>query len=140
MELVTALMGVGAVLLVVIVAAGLYVSRVRSLSQRVGSFTCHLRSAPAGLGAPGVAHYGPARLAWWRTVSLAPRPARTWQRDRLDLVELITLDQVDEEGRPMVRVLCRHDDAQFELTMSAAAHSGLVSWVEAGPRTVGRAV
>jgi len=137
-ELVTALMGVGAVLLVVVVVAGLYVSRVRTLALRPGSFSCRLRLA-GGPGAPGIARYGPARLVWWRTLSLSPRPARMWLRERLDLVERVTLAEVDELGRPMVLVRCRHDDEEFELMMSAAAHTGLVSWVEAGPRPVGRA-
>jgi len=140
MELVAALVGMGAVLLVVavVVVAGLYVSRVRALTLRVGSFPCRLRTA-GGPGAPGVARYGTARLVWWRMLSLSPRPADTWRRDRLDLVERVALDEVDDLGRSMVLVSCRHDGEEFELMMSAAAYSGLVSWVEAGPRIVGQA-
>ncbi len=138
----------GAVLLAVVGVVLLYLSRQRTLARRVGSFSCAMR--PEGDPAtdrgharpwrPGIAQYATGRLLWWRAVSLAPRPACTWSRSELTLVERIPVDAVDEHGQPLLLVRCRHGDDEFQLTMSAPACAGLVSWLEAGPRPVGRVI
>lgn len=133
-----ALVGSGAVLLAIVLVVVLYLSRLNTLSRRVGSFECSMRAGDSAVWRTGIAQYGTQRLVWWRARSLAPRPARTWARARLDLVERSEVDGVDELGRPMLRVLCRHDGEELQLTMSSAAYAGLVSWLEAGPRPVGR--
>ncbi|WP_149202655.1 DUF2550 domain-containing protein [Actinotalea subterranea] len=141
MEVLAALLGVGALLLALAVPLGLYLSRQSTLSRRVGSFTCQLRDElpdeDTGWVA-GIAQYGTARIVWWRTLSLAPRPARTWSRNDLVLLERVPLDEVDDAGRAMMLVHCRHHEERFQLTMSVAACAGLVSWLESGPRPVGR--
>lgn len=119
-----------AVLLVVL----LYASRQRTLSRRIGSFGCFLS------GTPGRAQYATGRLVWWRTLSLAPRPAEVWKRSELVVVRSEPLGFEDQSGRPLLRVRCRHGDVELELTMSAGAYSGLVSWLESAPRAVGRVV
>ncbi len=140
MELVAALLGVGALLLVAVVVVVLYTSRQRTLWGRVGSFGCLLRADPPADAAwsAGCAQYATGRLVWWRTLSLSPRPARTWQRSELALVERTVLDGVDDAGRPLVLVRCQHGQERFQLTMSSGAYAGLVSWLESGPRPVGR--
>ncbi len=139
MELVPALIVFGVVLLVVALAAGLFVSRQRALTQRVGSFVCEVRPDPPG-GASwdgGIAQYGTGQLLWWRAFSLSPRPARSWPREGLDLVDRTVLDEVDELGRPMVRARVEVAGTRFQMVLSSAAYSGLVSWLESGPRRVG---
>lgn len=137
----------GVLLLAVVLVVFLYLSRQRTLSRRVGSFSCAMR--PEGDSAadhdgrpwtPGIAQYATGRLLWWRVVSLAPRPACTWSRSELTLVERIPVDAVDEHGQPLLLVRCRHGAEEFQLTMSAPACAGLVSWLEAGPRPVGRVI
>lgn len=140
MEVVAALLGIGALLLVLLVPVGLYVSRQRTLSKRVGSFSCQMRSDHESAWTAGIAHYGASRLVWWRTLSLSVRPAHTWSRSELTLVERVRLDQVDEYGDALLRVDCRHHEERFQLTMSEAACAGLVSWLESGPRPVGRVI
>lgn len=142
MEVVAALLGLGAVLAVMIGVLVLYLSRQRALTRRVASFSCTLHDAdtPTNAWQPGIAQYGADRLLWWRTLSLAPRPARSWSRSELTLVERRPTGEADEEGRPLLLVLCRHGSERFELMMSAPACSGLVSWLEAGPRPVGRVI
>lgn len=129
-------------LLGVLLLVGLYLSRQRTLSQRVGSFACSLR--PVGTAAtawtPGIAQYTTGRLVWWRTLSLAPRPAHGWSRSELTLVERVPLDEVDHVGQRILLVRCCHASETFELTMSDAACAGLVSWLESGPRPVGRVI
>lgn len=147
MEAIGALV-LGALLLGAVVVAFLYLSRQRTLARRVGSFACAFRAdtgdgSDAGSGrhwAPGIAQYARGRLLWWRSHSLAPRPAHAWSRSELTLVERTQLDTVDEQGRPMLLVRCRHGAEHFQLTMSVPACAGLVSWLEAGPRPVGRVI
>ena len=129
----------GVLLLAAALLVGLYVSRQRTLSRRVGSFTCLLRpDGTDGQWTAGTAQYGVDRLDWWCTLSLSPRVARSWLRAELALLERVPLDQVDHTGRPMMKVSCRHRDETFQLTLSVAACAGLVSWLESGPRRVGQ--
>ncbi|NCT90687.1 DUF2550 family protein [Cellulomonas sp. APG4] len=129
-------------LLAVLLLVGLFLSRQRTLSQRVGSFACSLRPAGTGEAAwtPGIAQYTTGRLVWWRTLSLAPRPAHGWSRAELTLVERVRLDEVDHAGQQVLLVRCCHGSETFELSMSDAACAGLVSWLESGPRPVGRVI
>ena len=128
-----------AVLCVVGGLGGLLWYRQRTLSRRVASFSCLLRdAAPEGPWRAGVAQYGAGRLMWWTSLSLSPRPARTWSRIRLDLLERTPLDQADELGRPLLQVRCRHLEEVFDLIDSAPACAGLVSWLESAPRQVRR--
>lgn len=126
-------LGAAAVLLALL--ATLYRRRLGTLAGRVGSFDCGLRPDP-GHGEPvaGIAQYGVGRLYWWRTASLSPRPKETWDR-----VELEVVRRVDDPHRPdKVLVLCRHGDAEFELSLTAQACAGLVSWLEAAPANTDR--
>jgi hypothetical protein len=133
---------VGVVLLLVAVGVlGLFLSRQTTLSGRVGSFTCGLRSLDAGAAwSSGIAQYGTGRLLWWRVLSLAPRPARSWRRTELALLERSDTGERDQRGQRVLRVRCRHAEETFELMMSEAACAGLVSWLESGPRPVGRVI
>lgn len=116
---------------------GALATRQRRLIHRVGSFACSWAAGDAQLsGVPGIAQYGTGRLDWWRSVSLAPRPARSWTREGLEVVERRELSEADDRGRPLVRVSCRHAGERFTLTMSAPAYAGLVSWLEARPRRI----
>ena len=148
MELLAAVLGVGALLLVLGVVVGAYVSRQRALCGRVGSFGCRwLADAPSTdavgddlLGTAGVARYCGDRLLWWRSVSLSPRPAQSWLRAELTVLDRVRLDHDDDTGHPVLLVTCRHQEVEFALVMSAPACAGLVSWIEAGPRPVGRVI
>lgn len=138
MEVVATLLGLGSVLLLLGGFLGLYVSRQRTLTRRVASFACMLNTGEEikRMWQPGIAQYTRENLLWWRTLSLAPRPARSWSRLRLELVERTPVGQVDEAGRPLLLVQCRHDDEAFQIMVSAAAYAGLVSWLESGPRPI----
>lgn len=138
MDLLPALLAIGAVLCVVGGLGGLFLARRRALTRRVASFSCQLLDGPPG-GAwrAGVAQYGTGRLMWWSTASLSPRPARTWARAELHLLSREPLDRLDERGRPMVLLHCTHRGDGFDVIVSAPACSGLVSWLESAPRTLG---
>ena len=125
------------VLLVALVVLGLVaaagISRRHALSHRVGSFACSARAAanPAASFTSGIAHYAVGRIVWYRSWSLAPRPARTWARDRLLVTGRVPLDQAGQSDQYLVR--CRYDGTDFELSMSTGAYAGLASWLEAAP-------
>jgi len=137
-EAVPTLIGLGILSLLVVLLVGLFLSRQRALTQRVGSFACAVRTAQANdPWVDGIAQYGSAELRWWRALSLVPRPARSWPRDRVEIVERLVLETTDGWGRPMVRARVRVGDTDLEIELSSAAYSGLISWLEAGPRTVG---
>ncbi|MCC2334520.1 DUF2550 family protein [Cellulomonas wangsupingiae] len=134
--------------LLVAVVGGVWLSRTRALTRRVGSFQCRLVEVPAGEGAPGargVAQYGAASLYWWRRASVVPRPARTWSRGSIVVVERTVLPLVP--GRPQAVVAhCRVVPAaggaerEIRLQMSADAYAGFTSWLEATPWRAGRIV
>ena len=139
MEVLPELIGVGVVVLLVALVIGLFLSRQRALTHRVGSFVCSVRpdGAAASPWVEGVAQYGRAELRWWRSVSLSPRPRLTWRRDHLEILERTVLDEMDELGRPMVVARIRVGATGYVIRLSSAPYAGLVSWLEAGPRTFG---
>lgn len=135
---------VGAVLAAVVGIVVLGLARLRTLNRRVSAFACGERllgtTGAAGelvhIGEPGpwvagIAQYGAGRLIWWRIWSLSPRPARTWRRTELQVLDRRPMS---DEGRPDIfRVRCRHQGAEFELAMSPDAYAGLMSWLESAP-------
>lgn len=126
---------VGVVALGVVVVLALGASRLHTLSGRIGSFVCHARQTapPGGAWVAGIAQYGAGRLDWWRSWSLAPRPARTWLRSELEVIGRAPLDTAGRPDQYLVR--CRHQGVDFELTMSLDAYTGLTSWLESAPPT-----
>ena len=139
MEFLPELIGLGVLALAVVLLVVVIVSRQRALTHRVGSFVCAVRPEehPAGPFVDGVAQYGAHHLRWWRALSFSPRPALSWPRDGLEIVERTVLAEVDELGRPLVLARVRVGGASFEIQLSSAPYAGLVSWLEAGPRVVG---
>lgn len=131
----------GAVLALAVAVLALGASRVRTLTQRVGSFECAFSRASDST-APwitGIGQYGAESLYWWRWWSLAPVPTRTWLRSRMVVLEhLAVADARGYEGQLVVR--CRTDDDTFDLLMSAEAYAGLASWLEAAPPAASRVI
>lgn len=123
----------GAAVLVVVVVAVIGASRLHTLSARVGSFLCSARRADA-TGRPwsaGIAHYGAGRIDWWRSWSLAPRPARSWRRED---IEVTGRSPVAGSSDPdLVLVRCRHRGTDYEVTMSRDALAGFTAWMESAP-------
>jgi hypothetical protein len=132
---------VGAVVALAVAVLALGASRVRTLSQRVGSFECAFSRASDST-APwiaGIGQYGAESLYWWRWWSLAPFPTRTWMRSRMVVLEHVAVaDARGYEGQLVVR--CRTDDDAFDLLMSAEAYAGLASWLEAAPPAASRVI
>jgi hypothetical protein len=126
----------------VLVAGGAWWSRRQALDRRVGSFRCDL-GRHGKHWSSGVAQYGAVTLYWWRFWSLAPRPARRWDRDGLTIVERRAAEPRDGAGDGyVVRCRARADGrpVEFVLFMSPEAYAGLTSWIEATPLRVGSVI
>ena len=124
----------------------LWLSRTRTLSRRVGSFACRLvEDGGDGPGARGVGQYGAVTLYWWRRMSVMPRPARTWSRSSITVLDREMLPTVP--GRPQALVArCRVVPSaggaprEIRLHMSADTYAGFTSWLEATPSRVGKVI
>jgi hypothetical protein len=125
----------GAVVLAVMVVALLGASRLRALSGRVGSFLCSGRPVEPGGRAwsAGIANYGAGRIDWYRSWSLAPRPAHSWRREDIEVTGRVPVTGSSDPDLVLVR--CRYQGTDYELTMSGDAFAGLTAWLEAAPPT-----
>ncbi len=137
------LIALGIVLVTAVASAGLWLSRLRTLNCRVGSFSCSLAGGEAGPWRRGIAQYGQASMYWWRRNSLAPRAAAVWQRSGLVVLERHALPA--PAGRsPAVLARCRvigpYGPEELYLQMSADAYAGFTSWIEATPRSIGMVI
>ncbi|PHP53694.1 DUF2550 domain-containing protein [Actinomyces ruminis] len=117
---------VGAVALVVIILAGLFLTRLRHLAGRVGAFECALRPAGGRHWISGIAVFGDDDLEWHRLVSWSLRPRRRLLREDLELGPVHRRG----EGGHVVDVPCRYRGERFELAMVEDSHSALVAWIE----------
>jgi Protein of unknown function (DUF2550) len=124
---------IGALVLALVVTVALGASRLRVLSRRIGSFECSVR--PGGAAGEswtaGIAHYGAGRIDWWRAWSLGPRPACTWWRADLEVVDRAPF--LGPGGVPQLVVRCRYHGRELELTMSDDAFAGFTAWLESAP-------
>jgi len=130
-----ALIVVIALLLPVVYLGG----RRRWLSRQGGLFDCSLRltNKSAGAGwALGVARYSGDNLEWFRAFSIALRPKVIFprsisragaQRDP-DAIESVLL--YDDQRIVTIELA---DGRSWELAMSVASLTGLLSWLESAP-------
>ncbi|WP_019134868.1 DUF2550 family protein [Cellulomonas massiliensis] len=132
------------VLVLLVVAAGLWLSRDATLSGRVGSFRCGYRAVGGRHWAAGTVQYGTHRLYVWRRWSLLPRPRFTWPRAGMQVVARTWVDASATSARDDVVVRCRvrsgASSREVELRMSGGAYAGLTSWLEATPQQVGSVI
>jgi hypothetical protein len=122
-----------------LVALALLISRVRSLGRRLGSFECALRRSGKSSWASGIASYGVDRLEWYRVLSYAPRPERSWPRSRIEVLDRASRLTAGRRTS-IIELRCRSVDDEFTLAMSEQAYAGLTSWLEAAPPSGYRAL
>lgn len=137
------LVGLVAVLVCAFGVGLLWLSRLRTLNRRTGSFSCSTAAADSGPWRRGIAQYGRARMYWWRRNSLSPRAAAVWSRSGIVVLERRPLPHAP--GRPVAvlarcRVIGEHGTGEVFLQMSADAYAGFTSWIEATPRSVGSVI
>lgn len=107
---------------------------------RGATFDCSLRPASASprdgiRWTIGVARYEQSRIDWFRVFSPSLRPARTFERDLLEVTghraPAVPERHAVLPGATVVGA--RYGDDDLELAMSADAYTGLASWLEASP-------
>lgn len=130
--------GVGAVLLLVVLAGLGLVVRRRLLERRGGTFELSVRDGrqPDGRGwALGVGRYRDHSLEWFRIFSPLPRPRQVWRRDDLDLVGQREPQGLERHAlyADHVVIVCRTADGEVEMALDPSSLTGLSSWLEAGP-------
>jgi hypothetical protein len=137
-SLVTALDGVAAVVLLVLLGLIVLAVRRRVLTRRGGTFDCSLRLKPGSHGkgwALGIARYAGDVLEWYRVFSFSARPRRVLSRRSMEI-----LDRREPRGPEVFSLLAgavvvttRHDGGSVEFAMSPDALTGFLSWLESAP-------
>lgn len=113
--------------------------RRRWLSRQGGLFDCSVRlsdKSPGSGWALGVARYSGDNLEWFRVFSIALRPRLIFPRSQAragaqrdpDPIESVLL--YDEQR---ILTLELADGRSWELAMSTASLTGLLSWLESAP-------
>lgn len=84
---------------------------------------------------PGIARYDGDMLLWYRLPRPAVRPACTFRRSALDVVEQRVPDSEDTRtlSADLVVARCTADGRTFELAFSESALTGFLAWLEAPP-------
>ncbi len=103
-----------------------YLIRLRSVSNRVGSFECSVLRR--GRWAEGYACYGVGRLDWHAVLSIAAHPTMSWRRADTE-VQKVTYSDAGHR----VRVVIVSGGNERTLSMPSQAYSGLRSWLESSP-------
>ncbi len=114
--------------------------RRRWLARQGGLFECSARLAPdarRGSGwALGVARYSGDNLEWFRAFSLAFRPKLIFPRSQVRVGEQRDPDRAESallyEDQRILRLNLADGDS-WELALSAASLTGLLSWLESAP-------
>ncbi|AXK37509.1 DUF2550 family protein [Streptomyces armeniacus] len=142
--MVLALLLCGAVLLLVLVGLFVFGLRRRLIQRSGGTFDCSLRwdvrdaeeGEPDGKGwVYGVARYNGDRVDWFRVFSYAPRPRRTMERGRIEVLARRMPSGEEELALLSGQVVlgCALRGVRVELAMSEDALTGFLAWLEAAP-------
>jgi hypothetical protein len=125
---------VAAVLIVLALTALLYIFvRRRLLSSGAPLMLCALQPHGRSGYRLGLLRYSGSTLEWFTLVGPSPRPARTWERPRLELGPP-RQPHAPISGLPeAVTVACRHGEDEFEIALAPAAYTAMRSWLESSP-------
>lgn len=115
--------------------------RRRWLSANGGVFDCGMRKLSQGAGnwVMGIARYQSDTLEWYRVFSFSFKPKVTFTRENTTFVSHRPLDVMETmslfDDHLCVQVNQKGSD--FELSMTYASMTGLMSWLEAAPPSGG---
>lgn len=115
-----------------LLAGAAVVVRVWLLQGRPGAFECAVREVHRKGWASGIAVFAGDRLLWYRVFSLSLRPARSWPRSRLHVLERHRRLLLGRRTN-VVEMTCSVGDGELVLAMRDKVAAGVVSWIEAAP-------
>lgn len=124
-------------LFAVLVLIALYVRR--SLLQRDGGFDMCVRGTShegwAGGWAFGIGRYRGESLEWFRTFSFTTWPKRSFRRDGMTVENRREPDAEESYELPAghVVMVCGVEGVPVEVSMTEAAATAFLSWLEAAP-------
>ena len=120
------------VLLLVLALVYIFVRR-RILSAGAPLMLCALQPRDRNVFRLGLLRFSGSTLEWFTLVGPSPRPARVWERPRLELGPP-TRPEVAIPGLPdALAVQCRHGDDTFALALAPAAYTAMRTWLESSP-------
>lgn len=130
---------VAVVLLIVLPILSLYLRR-RVLSNRGGVFDCGLRfdlSRPSWI--LGLARYEGETLEWYRVFSVSLKPKLVIARGSVEILGRRLPNEIErvalfEPSEVVTARLLGDRPGPVELAMSPESVTGMMSWIEAGPR------
>lgn len=118
------------VMIAVLIVAGVFffwaMVRIRVLYRRVGSFQCAVSEMDSEVWRSGIAVFGAEYITWYKTGSLSRKPALSFSRHRLGVVDYHQRDE--SEGTIVVHLEC--NGAHYLWAMSMSSMAGLVGWMD----------
>ena len=127
---------VAACALIVLAVVGGTFARRRMIARGKPLTVCAIREPESRKWRFGLARYGGTGLEWFTLGGLSVRPARRWDRTRLQIGAPRPLPDGD---RPVVlmpdavQVSCQHAGTRFDLALPPGPYTALRSWLEASP-------
>ena len=100
--------------------------RMRALYRRVGSFQTAVSEMGTGVWRSGIAVFGAEYITWYRAGSLSRKPALSFSRHRLSIVDYHQRDE--SAGTIVVHLTCNGQDLLW--AMSTSSMAGLVGWMD----------
>lgn len=107
------------------------INRMNKARHDVGTFVCSYRSNPQQQWSQGRAVYNVETLDWYPLISFSSKPRHSWDRRAFDIKKTFTEESPTGDNVMILHV--RVGKERFQLMVSEADHSGIVSWMEAAP-------
>lgn len=127
---------IGACVLTVALFLAWTFARRRIIARGKPLTLCAMRNDAQSSWRYGLSRYGSSQVEWFPLGGLRVRPARRWDRTRLEIGAPRRLDPREKPTaliHQAVGVGCAHDGDQFELAMAPGPYTALRSWLEASP-------
>jgi Protein of unknown function (DUF2550) len=134
MSLVVSAEIVAGVLVLLALGALLYIFvRRRLLASGAPLMLCALQAPGRRDFRLGLLRFSGGALEWYTLVGPSPRPARQWERPRLELGPPEPLHHAIAGLQEAVAVECRYGSESFRLALAPMAYTAMRSWLESSP-------
>jgi len=123
----------GALILLALLALTYIFVRRRLLASGAPLMLCALQPHGRSQYRLGLLRFAGSSLEWFTLIGPSPRPARTWERPRLELGPP-GMPQTAIAGLPeAVTVDCHYGSDTFALALAPSAYTAMRSWLESSP-------
>ena len=123
----------GALILLALLALTYIFVRRRLLASGAPLMLCALQPHGRSQYRLGLLRFSGSALEWFTLIGPSPRPARTWERTRLEL-DAPRAAQEPIAGLPdAVTVRCHYGSDEFAVALAPAGYTAMRSWLESSP-------